>query len=619
MLIRRTLLATVMATPALSACANMGFGPVRDPMAPLPHDPDSYANPEEARVTHVSIDLKADFRRKVLAGWAKLDIVARPDAQQIVLDVDGLAIGSVSGNGRELPFTIGESQPEHGAPMTIQLNGARQITIVYETSPDAGALGWLTPEQTASGKQFLFSQGQAILTRTWIPTQDSPGIRQTWDARITAPEGLRAVMSGEMLTPDGEAVEGGRAYRFRMTHPIPCYLIAVAIGDLEQRAISHRTGVWAEPSVADAAAYEFADMERMLRVTEALYGPYRWGKYEVLVLPPSFPYGGMENPRLTFATPTSIAGDRSLVALIAHEMAHSWSGNLVTNALWVDSWLNEGFTSYIEARICEELYGEERANMARALDFAAIQAAITRGPPDVTRLHLLRSTDQQPSAITYDKGALFLRTIELTIGRREIDRYLRGYFDRHAFQPITSEQFLTDFREHVVRGDADLEARLKLDEWVYQPGLPSNAQAPQSAAFDRVAEHVTAFNGGGSARAVPWASWSTFERQRFLQTIPRQQPRARLDELQTTLELNATGNMEVMFDWLKIVIANHYDPSVPALENFLKRQGRGKFVRPLYTDLMASAWGQPIARRVYAQARPTYHPIVVAALDSVVR
>ncbi|WP_395645565.1 M1 family metallopeptidase [Terricaulis sp.] len=608
-----------MATPVLSACATMGFGPVRDPMAPLPHDPDSYARPDEARVTHVSIDLKADFERKVLAGWARLDIVARPDAREIVLDVDGLAIGSVSGNGRELPFTIGAAQEGHGSPMTIQLNGARQIKIVYETSPDASALGWMTPEQTASGKQFLFSQGQSIYTRSWIPTQDSPGIRQTFDARITAPEGLRAVMAAEMLTPDGEPVEGGRAYRFRMTHPIPCYLFAIAIGDLQHRAISYRTGVWAEPSVADAAAYEFADMERMLRVAETLYGPYRWGKYEVLVLPPSFPYGGMENPRLTFATPTSIAGDRSLVALIAHEMAHSWSGNLVTNALWVDSWLNEGFTSYIEARISEALYGEERANMARALDWAGIQAAITSGPPDVTRLHLLRSSDEQPSAITYDKGALFLRTIEQTIGRRELDSYLRGYFDRHAFQPITTEAFLADFREHVVRGDADLEARLKLDEWAYEPGLPSNAQEPHAAAFDRVAEQVTAFNAGAPASALPWASWGTFERQRFLQTIPRRQTRARLDEMEQALQLNELGNMEVLFDWQKIVIANHYDAGVPSLENFLKRQGRGKFVRPLYTDLMRDAWGQPIARRIYAQARQTYHPIVVAGLDRIVR
>lgn len=618
MIVRRTVLGAVMAAPMVSACASLGGGGSSDPMAPLPHDPDSYAQPDVARVKHVALDLKADFSRKVLRGTATLDIVARDGATEIVLDVDGLAIGSVSGGGRELQFTIGAAQPDHGAPMTIQIGDARRITIAYETSPGGSALGWMEPAQTASGKPFLFSQGEAIYTRSWVPTQDSPGIRQTYEARIVAPEGLRAVMSAEMLSPDGEPAEGGRAYRFRMTHPIPCYLFALAIGDLEHRAISHRTGVWAEPSIADAAAYEFADMERMLRTAETLYGPYRWGKYEVLVLPPSFPYGGMENPRLTFATPTAIAGDRSLVALIAHEMAHSWSGNLVTNALWVDSWLNEGFTTYIEARIDEALYGEERANMARALDWAGIQRAIQAGPPDVTRLHLLRPTDEQPSAITYDKGALFLRTIEQTIGRRQIDAYLRSYFNRHAFQPMTTEIFLADFREHVVKGDAALEARLKLNEWAYEPGLPSNAVEPHADAFDRVAAVVTAFNAGGPASAVPWASWGTFERQRFLQTIPRQQQAARLDEMEAALQLNELGNMEVLFDWLKIVVSNHYEAGVPSLEHFLKRQGRGKFVRPLYTDLMRDAWGQPIARRVYAEARPMYHPIVSAALDRVV-
>lgn len=607
-----------MAAPMVSACASLGAGGSSDPMAPLPHDPDSYAQPDVARVKHVALDLKADFTRKVLRGTATLDIVARAGATEIVLDVDGLAIGSVSGNGRELQYAIGAAQPDHGAPMTIQIGDARQITIAYETSPGASALGWMEPAQTSSGKQFLFSQGESIYTRSWVPTQDSPGIRQSYEARIVAPEGLRAVMSAEMLTPDGEPAEGGRAYRFRMMHPIPCYLFALAIGDLEHRAISHRTGVWAEPSIADAAAYEFADMERMLRTAETLYGPYRWGKYEVLVLPPSFPYGGMENPRLTFATPTAIAGDRSLVALIAHEMAHSWSGNLVTNALWVDSWLNEGFTTYIEARIDEALYGEERANMARALDWAGIQRAIQAGPPDATRLHLLHPTDEQPSAITYDKGALFLRTIEQTIGRRQIDAYLRSYFNRHAFQPMTTDLFLADFREHVVKGDAALEARLKLNEWAYEPGLPSNAVEPHADAFDRVAAEVTAFNAGGPVSAVPWASWGTFERQRFLQTIPRQQQAARLDEMEAALQLNELGNMEVLFDWLKIAIANHCDASVPSLEHFLKRQGRSKFVRPLYTDLMRDGWGQPIARRVYAEARPMYHPLVSAALDRLV-
>jgi aminopeptidase N len=618
MIERRTLLGATLAAPALSACATTDM---RSSMPELPHDPHSYAKPDEARVLNVSLDLKVDFKRKVLAGTCTLAIAAREDAREIVLDVKGLNIGVVSGAGRTLPFTIGASDAERGAPMTVELNGAREITIVYETSPDAAALQWLTPEQTASGKQFLFSQGQAILTRTWAPTQDSPGIRQTYDVRLIVPEDLTAVMSAEMLTPGGEPATGGRAFRFRMRNPVPIYLMSIAVGDLRFGAVSSRTGVWAEPSVLERGLYECADMERMVRTTEALYGPYRWGRYDVLILPPSFPYGGMENPRLTFLTPTFLAGDRSLVSLIAHELAHSWSGNLVTNAVWADSWLNEGFTSYIEGRIVEALYGTENASMQYVLAWGDIQRALREAPADAQRLHLVgeRNAEENNSAIVYDKGALFLRTIERVMGRQRFDGYLRSYFDRYAFQPMTTQKFLADFREHAVRGDAALEQQLQLDAWAYEPGLPSNAQEPHAAAFDRVDAAVAAFNAGGAPDASQWEGWGTFERQRFLQTLPRELPRARMDALESALHLNATGNSEVLFNWLELVVRNQYDPGVESLTHFLSSQGRGKFIRPLYRALMAQGdWGRPIARRIYAEARTMYHPIVANSVDRIV-
>ncbi len=618
MLIRRTFLAATLAAPTLAACATANGGP----LAALPHDPHSHANPDQARVTHVSLDLNADFSRKVLAGAATLTIAARPDAREIVLDVDGLSIASVRTNLGETTHSLGERRPELGAPLRIAIApGVTNIFIAYETSPDAGALQWLAPAQTASGKNFLFSQGQPILTRSWIPTQDSPGIRQSYDARIVAPDGLRVVMSAEMLTPDGEAAPGGRAYRFRTPNPIPSYLIALAIGDLGFAAIGERTGVYAEPSVIAAAAYECADMERMLLAAEALYGPYRWGRYDVLILPQSFPYGGMENPRLTFLTPTFLAGDRSLVSLIAHELAHSWSGNLVTNALWADSWLNEGFTNYFEGRITEALYGAELADMQDTLAWSDIQRAIADNPPDSTRLHLIgeRSADDSVNAIVYDKGALFLRTMEGILGRARLDAYLRSYFARHAFQAMTTQWFIADFRARVVRGDAALEARLQLDAWAYEPGLPTNAAEPHAAGFERVAEQVTAFNSGGPARDIPWTSWGTLQRQRFLQALPGDQTPTRLAELEAALGFNATGNAEVLFDWLALAVRNGYEPCGPALESFLTRQGRRKFVAPLYRALMAQGpWGQAFARRVYARARLGYHPVTTGTVDGIV-
>jgi len=618
-MLRRTFLASAAATPFLTACATTPA--IADPLRPLPHDTSSYARPDEARVTHVSLDLTADFERKAFAGKATLTVSARPDAREIVLDSDGLVIHAVRAGGHPTTHTIGAHDAKLGAPLTIQLNGARTIEIDYESAPGARALQWLEPAQTASNKRFLFSQGQAILNRTWIPTQDSPGIRQTYDARIRVPDDLTAVMSAEMLTPEGVATEDGqRAFRFRMPQPIPPYLIAIAIGDLVHRDVGPRTGVYAEPSVVERGAYECADMERMMEVAEALYGPYRWGRYDVLILPPSFPYGGMENPRLTFLTPTFLAGDRSLVSLVAHELAHSWSGNLVTNAVWADGWLNEGFTSYIEGRIGEALFGVEHARMAEVLSWADIQKALQTVPADGQRLHWIGEVDanENSSAITYDKGALFLRTVEGIVGRGRLDAYLRSYFDRHAFQPMTTQWFLADFREHVVRGDAALEAQLKLDEWAYEPGIPSNAVEPAAAGFSEIPALVESFVAGGPPPAA-WANWNTMQRQRYLQSLPRELAHERLQALQQAFGLDTIGNMEVRFDWLALAVGNGYAPSSAAIQRFLSAQGRGKFVRPIYRALMnQGAWGQELARRTYTQARATYHPIVVTALDAIV-
>ncbi len=597
-------------------------------VAPILDTPDavdlhSYAKPLEARVTHVALDLNLDFESKRIGGTATLDIQAKPGAKEIILDDKGLEIEAVTDEaGQPLPYKVGAYDESKGAPLAIQIGDKRKIVIRYKSAPDAGALQWLTPEQTAGKKHpFLLSQGQSIENRTWIPTQDSPGIRQTWTARVTAPEPLKVVMSGDRLTPDGEAAgDGRRAYRFAMTKPVAPYLIAIAAGDLAFRELGPRTGVWAEPVTLDKAAAELADTEKMVVAAEKLYGPYRWGRYDVIVLPPSFPYGGMENPTLTFLTPTFIAGDKSLVGLVAHELAHSWSGNLVTNATYADGWLNEGFTSYFENRIMEAIYGPRRAQQEAALSFDDMMEALNEEGMDapVTRLHLApaeATPDGAATGVVYDKGATFLRTIERIVGRERWDAYLRSYFDRHAFQPMTSARFLADLRAELVRGDAALEKHLLLDQWVYQPGLPGNVARPEAAAFAAVDQAVAAFAAGGPAPAA-FGNWTTAEKLRFLNSLPRKLPGARLAELGSRLRLNEAGNNEVLFAWLELAVANRYDPAVPALERFLTVQGRRKFVRPLITTLAEDKeWGRPIAVRVYQKARPSYHPVTTRDLD----
>jgi leukotriene-A4 hydrolase len=604
--------------------------PVTSPAAAPVNDIHSFSRPEEARVTHVELDLSADFQQKRLAGTATLDLAVAPGARRVVLDTRGLEIQQVkTGPGSAvLPWSLGAADSILGQALTVELpRGVTRIVVSYRTSPGAAALQWLAPEQTA-GKRFpyLFSQGQAILTRTWIPTQDSPGIRQTYSARVVVPEPLRAVMSAEQLSPEGEPVAGGRAFRFRMDRPIPPYLIALAIGDLAFRPLGARTGVYTEPAVLDAAASELVDVEKMVEAAERLYGPYRWGRYDVLVLPPSFPFGGMENPRLTFATPTILAGDRSLVSLIAHELAHSWSGNLVTNATWSDFWLNEGFTTYFENRIMEALYGPERAAMLANLGWQSLQATVADlgGPagPD-TRLHIDlagRDPDAGMTDIAYEKGATLLRTIEKAVGRPRWDAYLRSYFDRHAFQPMTTEGFLADLRANLIRGDAALERSLRLEEWVYQPGIPDNAVMVQSEAFDRVEALANAFAAGTPAPQLRTQGWSTQEWQHFLASLPDTLATDRLADLDRTFSLSTRGNSEILFAWLEIAVRNRYEPAVPALERFLTSQGRRKFLTPLYTALMAEGeWGQALAKRIYARARPGYHSVSTGTIDAIVR
>lgn len=609
-----------------------GTSPLAAQQAPLPapiltspeaRDIWTRARPEEARVTHVSLDLDVDFQSRTIRGSATLDLLTAPNAKVIVLDADDLGIASITdGTGRALKWEMGADEPELGSPLTVQIEGAKRIVINYSTKPEASALQWLPPSMTAGKKKpYLFSQGQPILNRSWIPTQDSPGIRQTWDATVTVPGDLVAVMSAEKLSGDkGERLsDGRRRFRFKMDKPVPPYLIAFAVGDLKFRSLGPRSGVWTEAPMLDAAVREFADVEKMIDAASALYGPYRWGRYDMLVLPPAFPYGGMENPMLTFLTPTIITGDRSNTDVVAHELAHSWSGNLVTNATWSDSWLNEGFTTYFENRIMESLYGKERAAMSADLDWDGMIRDISGNGGQTgatTRLH--GDPGATAGQLDYFKGSNFLRMIETTVGRDRWDAYLKSYFDRHAFQPQTTAGFLQDLRVNLLRGDTALELKLQLDRWAYAAGLPDNAVRVKSQTLAQVDTTLAAFNAGGPASAVQPEGWTTQQWLRFLRGLSREQSPARLKELDETLALSRSTNAYVRSAWLELAIANRYEPALPSLREFASSVGRGLLIRPLYTGLKQQGeWGDAIARSLFEQSRETYHPSLASGIERI--
>lgn len=586
--------------------------------APVPNDVHSFARPDQVRVRHVALDLELDFAAKVARGTCTLDLERRDPSAPLWLDTDGLELQRITSGDTDTPLAF-ELQPrtaELGQALRIDLPaGCARVTITYATAASgAAAMQWLSPAQTSGDQPFLFTQGQAILTRSWIPLQDSPAVRVTWDARIRAPKGLRPLMSAEER--GGDEASG---YTFAMRHPVPSYLIALACGKLEERAISARCAVWAEPEVVELAHRELEDMERMVAACEELFGPYRWGRYDVLVLPASFPFGGMENPCMTFATPTILAGDKSLVALIAHELAHSWSGNLVTNATWRDFWLNEGFTVYLEQRIMEHVYGRERAVMEIALSMRQLAQELRTLPAADQVLHIDlagRNPDDGMTTIPYDKGAAFLRRLEQVFTRARFDAFLRGYFDAHAFQSITTLQFRDWLRQELLSKSPELSAQIDVPKWIESPGLPDDAPGAQSAAFaavDAVRSAVANEKSAAPLLALSDLSWSTQEWIRFLGGL--EVDASIMAAIDQRHGLTRSGNSEILCLWLELAIAANYEPAMPRLEQFLTTVGRRKFLKPLYEALLKTDAGKVRAMSIYQKARPRYHAVAVRTLD----
>jgi len=580
----------------------------------------SYSRPDEVVMTHLDLDLAVDFDRSELSGTASIDIDNKTGAPQLILDTWALAIESVTlGDGTPATWALGDSVPVDGRALVVDIGpDTKRVVIAYHTTADSRGIEWLSPAQTL-GKHhpYLYTQSQSVLARSWVPCQDIPSVRFTYNARIRVPRGLLALMSarnGQEKTADG-------VYTFEMPQPIPSYLLALAVGDIEFRRISDRCGVYAEPGLVDAAAWEFADMEKMVETAESMYGPYRWERFDVIVLPPSFPLGGMENPRLTFLTPVLVAGDRSLVAVVVHELGHSWSGNLVTDASWEDFWLNEGFTTYFERRITEALYGTDVMEMNAVLgrhDLDEEFADLGADSPD-TRLHVDlvgRDPDEVLGTTPYEKGYLFLRMLEEAVGRERWDAFLRRYFDTFAFQSMSSDRFVAYLKNELLGGGGARAKELHIDEWVYQPGLPSNCPVVLSRKFDEVDTEVSRWTSGTPAAKLDTEGWVSQQWQRFLTQVPSHLSAKQMSELDTTFDFSH-ANGEVRSPWFLLVIENKYVPAYPALEDFLVTVGRRWLIRGLYETLAETPEGLEWARRVYRMARPGYHAVTAKTIDGI--
>ncbi len=616
-------LSLLIALISFAACQKKDPNDSKESKHEFVKDTHSFSKPNEAVAKHLDLDIKVDFETETISGKASWTIENTSKGNEIIFDENTLNITKVTlgDEEKETKFELGKSVEFHGKPLHITIEPTTtKVNIYYNTTKDGVALQWLKPEQTADKKHpFVFSQGESIWSRTWIPCQDSPSVRFTYNAKVTVPKDLMALMSA--VNPQKKNDSG--VYTFKQDKAIPSYLMAIAVGDVEFKSIDGRTGVYAEHSVIDKAKWEFAELGKMVVAAEKLFGPYRWGRYDVIVLPPSFPFGGMENPNLTFLTPTVLAGDRSLTSLLAHELGHSWSGNLVTNATWDDIWLNEGFTTYVEHRIGEEVFGVNEAKMQDVLSRKVLSMALEdmgKDSPD-TRLKVDtkgKNPDDGLSDIPYEKGYAFLQTVEAAVGREKFDAFITAYFKAHSFQSITTEDFVAYFNENLIKGDKELAAKIKLDDWIYKPGIPSNIINPVSedfAAIDNIQKTWRKTGVNGLSQKIK----STNEKQHFIDYLPKDLTIEEMAAIDKEFNFTNGGNFVIRRQWFIPAIEHQYKFAYPAIEKFLTSYSRTYSLTPLYKEMVKTPEGKAWAKQIYAKAKSGYHATTVVAIDQIVK
>lgn len=606
-------------------------------------DDHSYANVNQVRTKHLHLDLDVNFENKTIYGVARHDL-GKHNSDNVIFDTKYLQIQKITsgekGKEKELEFVIGSWDKDSilGQPLIVTLKKSeRYINIYYQTTTKTVALEWLEPLQTR-GKihPILYTLGSPTSTRTWIPLQDSPTNRFTYSATVKVPKELMAVMSAEnQVKRNSEGI-----YKFSMKKPIPSYLVALSVGNYSYKRISDKCGIYSESEFLSQASDELEDLPKMMQITEKMFGPYQWGKYDLLIMPNSFPYGGTENPCLNFIHPTVLAGDKSLSLSLVKQLAHSWAGNLVTPRSWNDLWLNEGLTVYFEHRILEELEDNEYSNMLTLVKFNELKEEI-KYLKKVNRLgdtHLKldlknRNPDTGVIEVSQIKGALFFKTLETKVGRKKIDEFLVNYLNSFAFQAISTEKFIEYFKNELID---PIKLSFNIDEWIYQPGIPKNCINVNSERLNEMQKFAREFASGIDifepktifepipksrkikriTKQIKRSDYSTYEWIEFIRKLPKNISPEKMAMVDAYMNFSNWGNSEVMTEWYVLSIQSGYKPALSPMEEFVSRVGRSKYLLPIYAALNETEENRQLALSIFEIAKMNYHSISISAIEN---
>ena len=541
-----------------------------------------------------------DFHKRALIGDAVLCFIKiNPNAKFLILDVKDIRIQSIKDEttGGHLKFNFGAPN-QFGEKLVVQIpttvSKKGELRISYKTSPKSKALTWLSPPQTAGKKYpYMFSMAPTIHARTIFPCQDTPSVKTTFSAAITAPKNLTVLMSATRART--KIIDDKRVSKFKQQIPVMSYLIAIAVGAIESRRIGPRSQVWSEAELIEKAAFDFSETDEMIKTAEQLCGPYEWKIFDILVLPPSFIYGGMENPCMSFLSPTALSGDKSNADVIAHDIVHSWAGNLVTNVNFEHFWINEGVTTYLERKVIGKLDGEPSRHLHAILKWKDLEAEVeSLGPSNhLTALVTNLTTVHPDNALTeipFEKGSTFLWYLEDVVGGATVfEPFLKSFFKDFSKQSIDSEQFKSYFIKYFYNVEA-LQT-IDWDTWLYKPGMPIYKPQFDNSMAKKCWNLAKKWKQWNMKRRKVWKiefhSFSPLQKQEFLSSLFNGPPlnHLKLNSMEKLYSLNGSPNYEILFRWIRLGIKARWIPIVQPALKLLSEQGRLKYSKQIFKDL----------------------------------